>query len=266
MSKRLRPPFKIHGGKFYLSDWIIGNLPKGYKNMTYVEPFCGGGSVFLNKQKSNHEILNDIDYSVYAIMLALRNTPNIFINRLRELEYKEEVFEKAKSTNDISDTIEFAINSYIRRRMSRGGLQKAFAWSERKRGGRPGDENAWMTMLDQLPIIADRIKDAEILNEDALEVISKYDNADTVFYCDPTYMPKTRQSPKAYNYEMTEDQHKQLAYKLCSCKSKVIISGYPSQQYDEWFADWKVIERKIVNHASQKKIKEYKTECLWINY
>lgn len=45
--------------------------------------------------------------------------------------------------------------------MSRGGNGDAFAWSERLRGGKPGDLNGWETRLEMLPALAQRIASVE---------------------------------------------------------------------------------------------------------
>lgn len=39
-----QPLIKMFGGKWYLADWIISLFPVNYENMTYIEPFLGGGS------------------------------------------------------------------------------------------------------------------------------------------------------------------------------------------------------------------------------
>ena len=53
-----RSPFFYVGDKFKLLSQLKDNFPKEIDK--FVEPFCGGGSVFLNT-KANQYILNDID-------------------------------------------------------------------------------------------------------------------------------------------------------------------------------------------------------------
>ena len=97
-----------------------------------------------------------------------------------------------RSEEEFEDYVDHGVNEYVLRRMSRGGLKKAFAWSERKRGGQPGDLNAWKTMFAQLPIIAERIKGASILNKNFIDVFKVWDEEDTLFYLDPPYLHSTR--------------------------------------------------------------------------
>ena len=94
MSK-IRPPFKYHGGKYYLCDWIISSFPANYEDMTYVEPYVGGGSVLLNKKKSKYEIVNDIDSNIMSIYTAIQSYEDYFIDRLENIPYCEQSFNKA---------------------------------------------------------------------------------------------------------------------------------------------------------------------------
>ena len=271
MSTKLRPPVKIHGGKFYLSSWIIGYFPKKYREMDYVEPFVGGGSVFLSKERpveGFEETINDIDPGIAAILWALRDEPNHFIGRLKRTKYTEGTFDRAirKSASKIEDHMDHAVNEIILRRMSRGGLKKAFAWSNRMRGGQPGDVNAWDTIIEELPKIAERLQGVFVFNKPALEVVYAYNNENTLLYCDPPYLPDTRTAQDAYEYEMSTDDHIDLANILLNFKGKVIISGYQSTLYKRLYKPWKCVQKKVANHASQSKTKAQKVECLWMNY
>lgn len=263
----LRPPFKIHGGKRYLSSWIIENFPKEVPP-TYIEPFAGAASVLLNKNISSMEILNDIDPGVVSIFKTLRDEPEEFIKKLRHTTYSERVFQREfkKNQQEYNTQFECAINEFIVRRMSRGGLKKNFSWSDRKRGGQPGEVNAWETIIKHLPEISERIKNVFIFNEPAIKVIKAFNNDDTLCYVDPPYVPETRVSKDAYEFEMTTDDHIELGKTLKNFKGKVILSGYPSTLYKRLYKEWRCVKKKVANHSSQQKTKNIKLECLWMNY
>lgn len=268
-TKKMRPPFKIHGGKFYLSSWIIKHFPEGYQEMDYLEPFAGALSVFLNKDKSSTEYINDTNLGIIQIFRALRDEPKTFITRIKRTRYTERVFNRSvnREGKEFDDYMDHAINEFILRRMSRGGLKKAFGWSTRKRGGQPGDLNAWETIIEQLPLIADRLKNVQIFQKNAHYVIKAFNEENMLCYCDPPYLPDVRTSPSAYgDDEMSTDDHIALSQALLAFKGKVIISGYPSTLYNRIYGDWRCVKKKIANHSSQQKTKKYKTECLWMNY
>lgn len=270
--KKIRPIFKIHGGKYYLCSWILEHFPKGHEKMDYIEPFCGAASVFLNKsavEGGAKEIINDVDHGAIQVFRALRDEPDAFIKRIKRIEYNEKSFDRAKKkldANEYKDYMEEAITEYVVRRMSRGGLKRAFAWSNRARGGQPGDVNAWKTMLGHLKMIAGRIQDVHLFNKNGIEVIEAFDSDNAMCYADPPYLKETRTSKDSYQHEMTDDDHIRLATVLNKFKGKVAISGYPSTLYRRLYKEWNCHKRQVPNHASQQKKKQVKTEVVWTNY
>ena len=69
----------------------------------------------------------------------------------------------------------------------------------------------------------------------ATDVIKTWNSPDTLHYCDPPYLPTTRNesSREVYGVEMSEDGHCELTDVLKSCTGKVILSGYPSELYSD---------------------------------
>ena len=57
-SHSLKPIIRWCGGKSKLATSIINKFPQ---HTCYVEPFCGGAAVFLKKQRSHCEVINDIN-------------------------------------------------------------------------------------------------------------------------------------------------------------------------------------------------------------
>ena len=268
--KKLRPPLKTHGGKYYLSNWIIENFPEGYEDLTYCEPFCAGASVFLNKNESKEEVISDTDDGVISVFKSLRDAPKEFIARIKRTRYTERAFKMAqnRSEKEFEDYVDQGVNEYVLRRMSRGGLKKAFAWSTRKRGGQPGDLNAWETMFEQLPLIAERAKNAVILNRNFIDVFKVWDEEDTLFYLDPPYLHSTRTegSTELYEHEMSAEEHLDLLHLINNARGKIILSGYSSPLYNRNLKNWKVKRKNVANHSSQSKSKKRRVECLWMNY
>jgi site-specific DNA-adenine methylase len=149
-TKKLRPPFKIHGGKAYLCQWIISNFPAGYEKLSYLEPFGGAGSVLLNKNQSVKEVYNDLHQPTANIFHCLTHNSAEMLQRIWNIVYSEGTFEAAKEIGFQFGSTNSAIAELVLRRMSRGGMKKNFSWSKRLRGGRPGDLNAWETFKSAL--------------------------------------------------------------------------------------------------------------------
>ena len=267
---KMRPPIKTHGGKYYLSNWIIEHFPEGYEDMVYCEPFCAGASVFLNKKPSMEEVISDIDTGVISVFKSLRDEPQEFITRIKRTRYTERAFKMAQNRSEkpFDDYIDHAVNEYVLRRMSRGGLKRAFAWSERTRGGKPGDLNAWDTMIESLPLIAERIKNTNILSENFVQIIKVWDEDETFFYLDPPYLHSTRSegATNAYEHELTVEDHISMLLLANNARGKVIISGYASPLYNRHLKEWNCKKKSVANHSGQSKTKERRTECIWMNY
>ena len=233
--------------------------------MKYVETCGGAGSLLLNKIRSKSEIYNDLDITLYNLLYYLKNEPEKFMAKIADIEYTEENYKKAFHGDHTG--LDGAVNELIIRRMSRGGLKNSFGWSNRKRGGKPGDVNAFDTFkLYHLPRICERLKDVEIRNQHVIDLVHEVDSADTLFYCDPPYLPSTRSVPKAYSVEMTEGEHLLLSEVLKEAKGKIVLSGYYSNLYAKHYKGWNMVAKEVANHAGQAKKKERRVECLWMNF
>jgi DNA adenine methylase len=259
---KIRPAVKYHGGKFYLCNWIVSHFPS---HATYVEPFGGAASVLLNKKAASVEVYNDLEPSIANLMRVMRDQPSQFQERLKDVAYSKEVYFAARSEQDAIG-LDWAVNTLIVKRMSRGGLGGTFCWSNRIYHGLPGEVFHWENLKKYFPLISARLEGVHIHNEDAIAVMQRYDSENTVHYLDPPYLKETRSFKNAYKYEMTYKDHERLAWYLKDMKGKVLLSGYPSPLYQKLYEGWTCEIRRIPNQASQLKKKDIKTECLWMNF
>ena len=264
--RKLRPPIKRHGGKAYLARLIVPLMPE---HSAYCEPFLGGGSVLLNKPKAGREIAGDLDADLVNLWQHLECV--FFRTIVRTTPYREDIFEIAKRSLDIpgDEPQNRAINYIVRNRFSRGGLGKTFACSDRLRGGKPGDENAWDTIRAELPAIAERVRSVEFHCRPAMELIEQvWCDPKALIYADPPYLHETRTATKAYGeFEMSPDEHRVMLNKLSICDCAFLLSGYRSPMYDAVAAgnQWHRIDFDMPNHSGQGKTKQRRTECVWSN-
>src|SRR4029077_18273420 len=104
----------------------------------------------------------------------------------------------------------------------------------RTRRGMNEQASAWITAVDGLPAVHERLRRVVILNKPAADVIRAEDSPGTLFYCDPPYLKETRTAPDVYAHEMTAEQHGELLARLARIKGKFLLSGYRSEMYDHW--------------------------------
>ena len=138
----------------------------------------------------------------------------------------------------------------------------------RTRRGMNENVSAWLTAVDGLPDVHQRLRRVEIRNMDAVKFIQQYDHANCLHYVDPPYLHETRTATKAYQHEMTREQHHELLQAMAVIQGRFILSGYRSELYDihAKHCGWRRVDIEIDNKSSGAKVKEKKTECLWLNY
>lgn len=269
MVKMITPPIKYHGGKHYLAKRIIEMMPK---HTHYVEPYAGGLAVLWAKSYEGFsEVVNDLNGELINFWRTLAE-PSMFKLLRRAAEgtpFSQEIFREAEHC-DSDNPVDRALAFFIRARQSRQGLGKSFATLSRTRTRRGMNEqvSSWLTALEGLPEVHDRLKRVVICNMDAVALIAQQDDKHTFFYCDPPYLAVTRSADKSYRYEMSKSQHLELLNVLANIKGKFVLSGYSSLMYERWADKHGIRCEQIMidNKASSAKVKEMKTECLWYNY
>ncbi len=262
----LRPPVKWYGGKRYLASRIIESFPP---HRVYLEPFGGGASVLLNKPPVDVETYNDLDLRISRLFQVLRDDGESFVRTVSLIQYSQVEFSAAAEYPPEASKLQMAVCDFVRWRQSFGG--KGVSWScttGRARGGMAGDVNAWWTAIDMLPQIIDRLRRVQIICQSAFDAIPKFDHKEGLIYCDPPYVHGTRSkgSTDVYGVEMDDSDHRALGKLLRSCKSRVVLSGYPSPLYEELYKGWRRLEFDIANHAAGGKTKGRERECLWMNF
>src|SRR5262249_25708594 len=128
--------------------------------------------------------------------------------------------------------------------------------------------SAWLTVMEGLPAVHERLRRVAVLNRDAVGVIRQYDGPHTVYYCDPTYPHGTRAPADVYRPEMNDPPHGELLDTPARIKGKFVLSGYHCERYDRAAArhGWRCVEVELPNHAAGGDTKRRKVECLWRNY
>jgi DNA adenine methylase len=259
--------FGWYGGKFSHLDWLLPLLPK---TTHYCEPFGGSAAVLLNREPSPVETYNDIDGEVANFFRVLREQKDALVKAIGLTPFSREEFEAAISEpTDVLSDLERARRFYVRARQVRTGLAQTASngrWAHCRltsRAGMAGAVSRWLGSVEALPEIAQRLLRVQIENDKAIRVIRRYDSEETLFYCDPPYPHSSRGDSKAYRYEMTDQEHTELAKVLHNVKGQVALSGYHCDLLDDLYQDWTAIE------APAKKVHSVKTErveVLWVNY
>lgn len=261
-------PFGWYGGKFSHLAWLLPLLPKCHH---YCEPFAGSGAILLNRAPSPIETYNDLDGEVVNFFRVLRDEKEKLVEAIGLTPFSREEFAIACKLDPKLSPLERARRFYVRARQVRTGLAQTATlgrWANCKntsRAGMSGVISRWLGAIEDLPQIAERLLRVQIENRPAKDVIRLYDSPDTLFYCDPPYIHDTRGDSKAYGYEMTNQEHAELAKLLNSVRGKVAVSNYQCELMDKLYPSpkwYKTVSDARTNHAT----KGTRVEVLWTNY
>lgn len=260
--------FRTYGGKFSHLKWLLPLLPK---TTHFCEVFGGSASVLLNREPSPVETYNDLDGDMVVFFKVLRDNPEQLIEKLILTPFSREEFKLATDieANQPMSEVERARLFFVRAEQVRTGLAQTategrWAWCLlTSRRGMAGAISRWLGRIEDLWSVAERLRTVQIEHDTAINVIGRYDNEETLFYCDPPYPHESRGDSHAYRYEMTNSEHEELASSLHQVKGKVALSSYRSPLMDRLYPDWTRIDAPSrIAHS----VKEPRQESLWVNY
>jgi DNA adenine methylase len=264
------PVLRYHGGKFRMAPWIISHFPV---HRVYCEPFGGAASVLMLKPICRQEIYNDLDQEIVNVFRVLRDPvkreqlkESLELTPYSRVDY-EQSYKPARCM------VERARRTIVRAQL---GCSSRGATSTHRTGFRFNDgskslwrrsPHLWSRYPGLIASFGERLKDVVIEARPAMELIVALDrkcDGQMLYYVDPPYVLSTRSkesnAKRSYRYDMSDEDHIELARLLHSVKGMVVLSGYDCELYSELYGDWLKISHTNTNDARQQTI-----ECLWIS-
>lgn len=280
--RRLRSPITWFGGKGVLARKIVSLFPAHH---CYVEPFCGGASCLFAKPPSPVEVINDLNSDIVNFFRVLRDPQRFeqFYGLASLTPYSREEFYRFRTdwragwSQCPSDVVR-AYRWYMMARMSFSG-EFGGSWGYSVTTSRRGMANAvsqWLSILDMLPAISERMRRVQVEHGDWRTMLHRYDTPDTLFYVDPPYVKSTRRSGK-YAHEMDDDAHQELVEMLRCIKGGVLLSGYRNPTYAQLEDEgWERLDMPTVCYAAGRTrytrllgkgaiAYQRRTESIWVS-
>ena len=203
---KAKPFIKWVGGKSQLIEQLNAQLPAGFdslENVTYIEPFVGGGAMLFymlqHYPNINHAIINDINSDLTTCYRTVRDNPNELIASLQDIENtylslnteeaRKEFFMVVRNRYNEKnlDPIENTTKFFFLNKTCFNGLYRV-----NKKGlfNVPFGRYSNPTICNPETILKDSelLQRVEILNGDFEETF-KYAQGNTLFYFDPPYRP-----------------------------------------------------------------------------
>lgn len=256
----MKSPIKYYGGKSYMTNIILNQFPKDYK--VYVEGFGGGASILFSKTPTTLEVYNDLGENVYSLFKVISDEK--MFQRLKEkldlTFYSEQLREEFKK--DLKEKIsleERAFKFIYVNRTSFNGVG-GFSTTMIVRRNMSKSTSDYLSMIDRLPNIHNRLSSVIVEHKDIFDLIEKYDNPDTFMYLDPPYVKETRRSTTTYEVEMSNEEHETFCKRLLDFKGKILLSGYDNEIY-------RILDEKFIKiNFKSPNSKSEAIETLWRNY
>ena len=259
--------FGYYGGKYSHLEFILPFLPETCTH--YCEPFGGSAAVLINRQPAPVETYNDVDSEVTSFFACLRDHSDELIRQISLTPFSREELVLANRAEQVDDPVERARRFFVRARQTRTGLAQTSSegrWAHcvlTSRAGMAGAVSRWLGSVDGLAEIVQRLQRVQIENAPAIEVVRRYDSPSTLFYCDPPYPHESRSDSNAYGFELSDDDHVELARVLHDTEGAVAVSGYQCDLMDRLYGDW--IRIDAPSHLCNSS-KTTRVESLWLNY
>jgi len=275
--------FSWYGGKLGHLKWLlpfINEIP----HVTYAEAFGGSGAVLLNTVPSPVEVCNDINMDLINFFWQLRDHKQRFMEFVSLTPYHHAEYIRAcrltagkfPEETDQEALFRRACYWFVKARQCRTGLGTSatpyrWAWiRDLFRRGMSLVVSRWLSSIDQLEDISDRLRGVQFETMDGLDFIERYDRPSTLHYLDPPYFDKTRSGGKAYADELTEQYHRDLLDLIQKVQGQVIISGYASELYDQaltaekgWERHTEDVKTAAATHTSDGR-SGVRQEVIWI--
>lgn len=256
----MKPVLKYPGAKWSLSKWIIDHLPE---HESYLEPYFGSGAVFFNKEPARIETINDMDGEIVNFFKVCREQPEELARAINLTPWARQEVEK--SCQKAEDPVERARRTAVCCHMIFGAKQRGKSFRHttgKKKDGGPDHPKLWEGVPEIVLEAGKRLKNAQIENKPAVELIREYDGPEVLIYLDPPYVRDTRTlHGDQYRFEMSDQEHEELLGAIVDHSGKIILSGYDNDLYNDVLKGWEKHSTK--SQTERGKVRE---ETIWMNY
>lgn len=256
----VRPPFGWPGGKRLLAPEIEKEIPVDH--LTFVEVFCGAMHLTLLKERSDVEIVNDLNSDLVNFFEVVKDSPIQLLCAMQLHLYARETFKKymyelADPEKELTP-VERAVRFWYVVKTSFGSMRGTFGTSKKEKS-----RLNVVSVIDVIMRLHERLTGVCIESLDWRKVIVKYDSPETVFYLDPPYHVKS--SPRLYGRALTDDDFRDLARTMREMKGRALLSINDDSFIREVFGEFQV-QKLPVNYSinAKKSIKTH--ELLYRNF
>lgn len=255
----MKTPITYYGGKQTMLKYLLQLIPE---HRIYCEPFFGGGALFFAKSKSEVEVLNDINGEVVNFFQVVKKKFNELQKEVQATLHSRELYKNAMVVYAHPELFSDVKRAWALWTLTNQGFSGMIgSWGF---GKTPSKEKAVALKRENFTkAYAERLRTAQIENNDALKVIARCNEKDAFLYADPPYIGSDMGHYEGY----TEEEYKKLLDALTKFKGNFLLSSYPSKILSQYIKKNKWRIQKIEKYvAVTKHTDKKKTEMLIYNF
>ena len=234
------------GGKGRLLVFLDSLLPKNHElGGKYIEPFLGGGSVFLYVQPEQ-AIVSDLNKELIDLYKGIRNYPHKVWDAFRSFPIGREAYYKIRDEEKQSQPLFYraARTLYLNRTCFKGmwrhGLGGKF------NVGYGGEERRWVITHETIIELSRRFRKATIVHSDFEPILDLCADGDFIFL-DPPYKPGERDMIQAHyiNGRFSFEDQVRLSKKLKEvtdkCRIRWLMTNSSNREICKLYDDFNIV-------------------------
>jgi len=232
-----KPILRWPGGK---TRHLKSILPLITPHVCYVEPFAGGLAVLLAKERSDCEVVNDINSDLVALYRCAQFHHEALLKETEWQLSSRVNFKDLPANRGLTD-LQRAARFLVLNLTSFGGDCSSLGVAKTKGGGAVLNRKR---ITDRLLGLRDRLDRVMVECIDWERCMRLYDSADTFFFIDPPYVNSKQRAYAGWN----EEQMRALAKVLPTLKGQWILTVDGSDFCQRLFSKW---ESRLVQTRNQ---------------
>jgi DNA adenine methylase len=235
---RVKPILRWPGGKTRQLKFILPLIPK---HRTYIEPFAGGLAVFLAKERSPLEVVNDIHGDLIALYRNVQYHVDAIVSEIEFALNARQNLVEYQAQPGLTE-IQRAARWFVCNRISWAGIGRTFG-CQGARASRRGAMEAVLAMHERL--------DRTVIEQIPFDrCVKNYDRKHTFFFFDPPYL---NADPGAYR-GWTVEEMKALRVVLDRIQGKWIVTVDDSKGTREIFDGFNLRPVQTTNKMNEMRL------------
>ena len=271
--KYIKTPLRYPGGKSRASDIIISHFPKEFN--TYIEPFVGGGSVFIKLKQlypDKNYWINDLFHDLYCFWYIMQTHHDelVWIINQWKKQYPngKELYDFLHNNIFNFNKIERAAAFFIFNRITFSGTSLSGGYSQES-----FEKRFTQSSIDRIKSASTLLKNTNITNMDYIDVINSIPNNDndTFIFLDPPYYSNKKSLLYGPNGQLHKTfDHDKLFQYISNVKTKWLITYDNSEYIKSLYKNYNISNLNFtygMNNVSKNKNNDMNaTEIIIKNY